>query len=159
MLVAVACTKGDSGATHRADSALRIVAASDTGTKDNCPVTGLWSQCLLFKRLERMGLTFHPESLTDAREPRLSIIGRRLPIAHGDMTFFIYADTGSRARDQANLDSTAFISPARETSVRDRTLMPSQNMLVILRVYNGTNRERLANAVMAGPPQPPRSTP
>src|SRR3954463_4038067 len=65
MLVAVACTKGDSGATHRADSALPIVAASDTGTKDNCPVTGLWSQCLLFKRLERMGLTFHPESLTD----------------------------------------------------------------------------------------------
>src|SRR5437764_12080307 len=90
--VLVACSRPDSAAAHRADSSEPIVAATDTGSNDNCPVTGLWSQCLLFKRLERMGLTFHPESLTEAREPRLSIAGRRLPIARGDITFFIYAD-------------------------------------------------------------------
>jgi hypothetical protein len=159
LVLLASCGNEESRHDRTPDASLPIVAASDTGSKDNCPVTGLWTQCILFKRIERMGLTFHAESLTAAREPRLAIAGRRLPIAHGDIMFFIYADTGSRSRDEASLDTTAFIPPSRETGVRDRTLIGNQNLLVIMKVFNGTNRERLANAIMAGPPQPVRQSP
>jgi hypothetical protein len=153
LLAAVAC--GDSTKTAaRADSALPIVAAADTGWKDNCPVTGLWAQCTLLYRLERGGLTVRADSMTEAREPRLSIAGRRLPIARGEIAFFVYADTGSRSRDQARLDTAAFIPPSRLTGIDSRTLIGNQNLLVIMKVPNETYRERLANAIMAGPPQP-----
>lgn len=137
-----------------ADTGQPIVAATDTGSKDDCPVTGLWAQCTLLYRLERSGFTVRPESLTDVREPRLAIVGRRLPIGHGEIAYFIYADTASRARDEARLDAAAFISPARETGPHDRTLLASQNLLVLMRVLNGAYRERIANAVLGGPPQP-----
>jgi hypothetical protein len=155
MLLA-ACGDQAARRTQAIDTTLPIVAARDTGTNDDCPVTGLWSQCLLLKRIERMGLTFHVESLSQTTEPHLSIAGRRMPIAHGDISYFIYADTGSRVRDAAKLDSSAFISPSRETGIRDRTLIANENLLVIMRVFNGANRERLANAIMGGPPQPVR---
>jgi hypothetical protein len=159
LLIIGACRNPESRDRRAPNVSLPIMAAPDTGTKDNCPVTGLWTQCILLKRIERMGLTFHAESLAGASEPRLSIEGRRLPIAHGDITFFIYADTGSRSRDEGRLDTTTFIPPSRETGIRDRTLIANQNLLVIMKVFNGTNRERLANAIMAGPPQPIRQSP
>jgi hypothetical protein len=159
LVLLAACTDAGKSVARATDSALPIVAAADTGTKANCPVTGLWAQCLLLKRLEQSGFAVRTDSLREVREPSLSIPGRRLPIGYGEIAYFIYADTGSRARDQAKLDTTAFISAARETGVRDRTLIANLNLLVIMKVLNGANRERIANAIMAGQPQPAKGTP
>jgi hypothetical protein len=159
LMLPAAC--GDSGtrAGRGTDTAPPIVAAADTGSKDDCPVTGRWAQCMLLYRLERAGFSVRADSLTEVREPPLTITGKRLPIGRGEIVFFVYADSGSRSRDQAKLDRNAFIPPTRETSIRDRTLVANQNLLVIMTVMNETYRERLANNIMAGPPQPAKHSP
>jgi hypothetical protein len=43
--------------------------------------------------------------------------------------------------------------------MRKRTLIPANNMLVLMDIMNTRNRERIANALMAGAPQPPSNKP
>jgi hypothetical protein len=140
------------------DSALPIVASSSPGTEKDCPDTGLWARCSVLKRLERSGLTVHADSLKEIREPALTIVGERLPIAGGEIELFVYADSGSRARDAAKLDPKAFISPDRQpTILGERTLIANENLLVLMKIFSEANRERIANALLAGPPLPPLS--
>jgi hypothetical protein len=159
MLLAIACGE-KSSAGRAADSALPIVAAADTGSAKDCPATGQWLQCSVLKRLERAGLSVHADSLTEIHDAPLSIAGKRLPIAGGEIEIFLYADSGSRVRDAAKLDPKQFIPPSSEPSIlRQRTIVSNENLLVLMNVANETNRERIANNLMAGPPQPPRQQP
>jgi hypothetical protein len=157
MLLAIACGE-KSSAGGAADSALPIVAAADTGSAKDCPATGQWLQCSVLKRLERAGLSVHADSLTEIHDAPLSIAGERLPIAGGEIEIFLYADSGSRIRDAAKLDPKQFIPPSQEPSIlRQRTIVTNENLLVLMSVTNETNRERIANNLMAGPPQPPKN--
>ena len=157
-LVAIGCSEGSP--TPKADDTLPVVAASTTGSKTDCLTDGLWKECSALMRLERSGFAVHDESLTVVREDRLMIAGKRLPIARGEIRFFIYADSGSRARDQRHLDSTQFISAeANPTIIHKRTLLANANILVLMDVASEANRERIANAFLAGAPQPPRPSP
>jgi len=156
MLLAAACAEKASPRLP-SDSGLPIVAAASTGSPTDCPATGLWAQCSVLKSLDRAGLAIHAESLAVISDPPLSIAGKRMPIANGEIEIFLYADSGSRLRDAAKLDSKAFIPPSRQPSIlRERTVVTNENLLVLMKVANETNRERIANALMAGPPQPPR---
>lgn len=137
-----------------------IVAAASTGTATDCPATGLWAQCSVLKRLEQAAFAVHADSLTTISEPPLSIPGKRLPIANGEIEIFVYADSMSRLRDAAKLDSTAFIPPSRQRTVRrERTVVTNANLLVLMNVASEAYRERIANYLMAGPPQPPKNPP
>ena len=155
-----ACSGGkDSAAgidTTQPITAAPVPAPGDT----SCPATGLWARCSAIKSIDRAGLNTHADSAKDVTEPRLSIPGFELPISRGQVRFFIYADSNSRRRDQRKLDSAMFVIPPREPGLRgERVLIPSANLLVLMDVANSRNRERIANALMAGPPQPPSKTP
>jgi hypothetical protein len=114
----------------------------------------------VIKSIERAGLNAHADSATDVTEAPLSITGFELPVARGVARIFLYADSNSRRRDQAKLDSTLFVRPPREPGLRgERTLLGSANLLVLMDVANSRNRERIANALLAGPPQPPPTKP
>lgn len=131
-------------------------AAGDT----SCPANGLWARCSVIKGIERAGLNSHADSAKDVVEPPLAIAGFELPLSRGAVRFFIYADSNSRRRDQARLDSTLFVEPPRDPGLRgERTLAASANLLALIDVANSRNRERIANAVLAGPPQPPSKKP
>jgi hypothetical protein len=157
-LVVTGCSEG--APPPQVEDTLPVIAASATGSKSDCLTDGLWKECSALMRLERSGFAVRSESLTVVREDRLLIAGKRLPIARGEIRFFIYADSGSRARDQKHLDSTQFISAnANPTIIHKRTLLANANILVLMDVASEANRERIANAFLAGAPQPPRPLP
>jgi hypothetical protein len=140
-----------------ADTAQPIAAAPVPAPGDtSCPATGLWARCSAIKAIYRAGLNTHEDSLRLVNEDPLSVGGFELPLSRGVVRFFLYADSNSRRRDQMKLDSTRFAIPPREPVFgRQRALVPSANLLVLMDVSNSRNRERIANALMAGPPQPP----
>jgi hypothetical protein len=150
-----ACAGGNDKAAA-VDSGPPIVADTATSIAHDCPVTGHWSRCLILRRIEQAGLTVRRESLTVIHESPLTIDGLRLPIARGEIHLFIYADSAMTRRDMARLDMTQFVMPDAEPDIRRRTLVRSDNVLVLMNVANGANNERIGNAVMAGPPQPAR---
>jgi hypothetical protein len=156
-----ACGGSANEAGSPVDTALPITPAVAPAPGDtSCPATGLWARCSAIKAIDRAGLNTHADSSKDVTESTLSIKGFELPISRGSVRFFIYADSNSRRRDQANLDTTLFVIPPREPSLRgERSLIPSVNLLVLMDVANSRNRERIANALMAGPPQPPSKKP
>lgn len=159
-VVAVAALVAGCGSSSpSADTALTagpiIAAAAPVPGDTTCPSTGLWARCTLFKRLEMAGLNVRKDSAAEVREPMLSVPGFEMPIARGRIRVFLYADSTSRRRDQAKLDPRAFITPRQSPGLLgERTLAPSANMLVLMEITNEQQRERIANAVMAGPPQP-----
>jgi hypothetical protein len=150
---AVIACGGHSDATPVPDTTLPIVAAP-TPTDTVCSRTGLWTLCSVYYRLERSGLTVRKDSARQVKEDALAIGGVELPIARGTIRIFLYADSLSRLRDEAKLDKTKFVTPAQEPGIsRQRTLVHNANLLVLMDVLNGANRERIANALMAGMPQ------
>ena len=156
MVLGAACAE-KSRVKSAADSGLPIVAAASTGSATDCLATGLWAECSVLKRLEEAALAVHADSLTVVTDSPLSIAGKRLPIANGEIEIFVYADSGSRLRDAAKLDTTAFIPPSRQRTVRrERTVVANANLLVLMDVASEAYRERIANYLMAGPPQAPR---
>jgi hypothetical protein len=152
---------GPREAASSGDTTQPILAAVASAPGDtSCPATGSWARCSAIKAIYRAGLNPHADSAKDVTEPPLSIPGFELPISRGKVRFFIYADTASRQRDQAKLDTALFVIPPRDPGLRgERTLVPAANLLVLMDVANSRNRERIANALMAGPPQPPSKKP
>jgi hypothetical protein len=154
-----ACSGGAKDAAPAVDTSQPIAAAPVPAPDDtSCPATGLWARCSAIKSIYRAGLNTHDDSSKNVTEAPLSIPGFELPISRGRVRFFIYADSNSRRRDQMKLDSTLFVIPPREPGLRgERVLIPSANLLVLMDVASSRNRERIANALMAGPPQPPKT--
>lgn len=155
---------GGCGSDDRAgvtDTTLPILAAPVAAPGDTaCLPTGLWARCSVFKGIERAGLNAHRDSAKEVTEEPLSVPGIQIPIARGDIRIFLYADSNSRKRDAAKLDRALFVLPHQEPGFkRQRTIVQSANLLVLMNVFMSINRERIANAMMAGPPQPPSNRP
>ena len=156
----LACSDAPKQQATRADSALPILADTSTYVGKDCPVTGHWTRCHVLKRLDQAGLALFTDSAKTIHETPLTIDGTKMPIARGTMWFFVYADSGSRSRDQLKLDTTLFIAPNRAATIlKQRTLIANDNLLVFLDLGSEANGERIANALMAGPPQPVGSHP
>jgi hypothetical protein len=155
----VACGSGAKPAV--VDSALPVVALAPAAPGDtSCPATGLWSMCSVYKSIERAGLNAHRDLAKEVHEEPLTVAGTELPVARGEILVFLYADSGSRARDEAKLDKAAFIRPVDQPGIkRERTIVHSANLLVLVNVLNSLGRERIMNALMAGPPQLPSKKP
>jgi hypothetical protein len=136
-----------------------LPAATPSPGDTSCPPTGYWARCSIIKSIERAGLNAHADSAKDVEEAPLSIPGFELPLSRGTARFFVYADSDSRRRDQLKLDTSLFVSPQKDPSPRKRTLVSVANLLVLMDVMNTRNRERIANAMIAGAPQPPSKKP
>ena len=151
-----ACSSEKKSAPIGGDAGPPVAAAPEPPPGDTtCTATGYWARCSIIKSIERAGLNAHADSAREVEEAPLSIPGFELPLSRGTVRFFVYADSDSRKRDQLKLDTSLFVSPQKDPSARKRTLVPIANLLVLMDVMNTRNRERIANAMMAGAPQPP----
>jgi hypothetical protein len=146
------------GVTTRAAPVNIPLDASQLPPADACPADGLWHPCAVEKRLEQSGLApkLVDEDSGRVREPALSVRGSAYTVGRGELALFYYPDRAARERDQAKLDTGELVTWPRDPSRRGmRTLIASENLLALLESSSSTQRERIHNAITAGPPQRP----
>jgi hypothetical protein len=121
-----------------------------------CPQTGLWAECSVLYRLERAGLAPHIDSTAKPEDKTLT--GRVLMLRIGlsaQLELHIYPDTAARAAASKTLDRSAYlVGTAPQTIKREKTLIESVNVIGLLTSINAHQRERVSDALIAGPPQP-----
>ena len=132
--------------------------ATPTG-KGKCPANGQWSECAVFDRLDHAGLAPRRDSSGAVIElAPLTQRGTRLLVGNAELDVFIYLDTARRAQDEAHLDRSKYIEATAEPTLRgEATVIRTGNLLAILRSRNDHQRERVSDALSAGPPQAPRA--
>ena len=167
MLVAcgrAADTKSDSTADMPADSTAGMSAGVSGGVSGSvsavgpvCPPTGLWKSCSIFERLDRSGLAPIRDSAGVVNQS-LSPRGERLKIGRGELELYIYESASAREAEQARLDASKYVVyPAPLPMQPVPTLVTSANLIAILHTRNDHLRERVSDAITAGPPQPPKN--
>jgi hypothetical protein len=138
----------------------RAVAGSRAApaiAKPACPATGAWQLCSVVERLDRAGLAPRQKPGRVLEAP-LSSPGVAILLGKSELRIFLYADRPSRERDQAKLDATKYVAASQSLSMQaEPTLIVSENLLAILRSRNDHQRERVSDALTAGPPQKPRT--
>jgi hypothetical protein len=110
----------------------------------------------VFDRLDHAGLAPRRDSAAGRiHEPQLGPSGTRLLLGGAQLDVFIYPDAPARERDEARLDRSKFIEATDEPTLRgEATLIRNANLLAILHSRNDHQRERVSDALTAGPPQP-----
>jgi hypothetical protein len=135
------------------------IATAPTSGGEACPATGLWAECSILYRLERSGLVPALDSTVAPTEKALT--GKPLVIKIGRtamLEVFLYPDSTARIADGAKLDRTHLVNgTADQTIERERTLIESANIIGLLTSLNSHQRERVSDALTAGPPQPKKS--
>ena len=116
--------------------------------------------CSVIYRLERAGLAPVRDSSPVTEEP-LQFPGVLLKLgARGEVELYIYESASARERDQARLDARKYVVyPAPMPMQPVPTLITSANLIAILHSRNDHLRERVSDAITAGPPQPPTTRP
>jgi hypothetical protein len=128
-------------------------ATSPPSTKPPCPPTGAWQLCSVVERLDRAGLAPRQQP-GGVREAPLSSPGVAFLLGRSELRVFLYADRAARERDQARLDRAKYVAANVPLSMQlEPTLIASENLLAILRSRNDQQRERVSDALTAGPPQ------
>lgn len=157
LLWLIACdTPQESSDTGRvvADTAATRSASQGGGQRPECPATGQWAECSVFERLDRAGLAPRRES-SGAREPMLTPKGLLFKVGTADLELYLYENAAARENEDAALDRTKYLEyPAPLTIKREPTLIRSANLIAILHSRNDHQRERVSDAITAGPPQP-----
>lgn len=156
LVIAAACGKAEppppAANTQPAAPAPTAAAPGDPA----CPQTGLWAECSVLYRLERAGLAPHVDSTAKPEDKTLT--GRVLMLKIGrsaQLELHIYADSASRAAASKTLDRTLYLgASAPQTVKREKTLIESVNVIGLLTSINAHQRERVSDALTAGPPQP-----
>ena len=143
----------------RADSAIAFGAVRPAITigmsgPPACPATGHWSSCAVVKRLESAGVAPQiTKSLPDL--PALGATPTLFMVGKSGLAIYLFADSAERARAVRSLDTSAFVSSARELTMRgEATSIQNDNLLALLFSRSEQQRERVSDALTAGPPQP-----
>ncbi len=145
---------GSAGAGASPAGAVGAPNVAAAAPKGRCPATGMWAQCSILDRLDHSGLAPRLDSAT-VDEPPLTRKGRLVRLGSAELELFLYPDSVSRKADEARLDRKKFIDASQEPSLAgERTLIRSANLLAILSSRNDHQRERVSDAITAGPPQP-----
>lgn len=133
---------------------------SQSATKDACPADGQWTDCAVFDRLDHAGLAPRRDSTaTNVELAPLTQRGRRLLIGNSELDVFLFPDQVTRQREESHLDRSKFIEATDEPTLRgEATLIRNANLLAVLRSRNDHQRERVSDALSAGPPQPRGAT-
>jgi len=150
----VACAGGKEKARDTAVVSTGPVASTAGTPAADCPRTGHWSPCQLKKRLEQAGLA--PRDTTALADlPTLSVKPVTIMLGNAGLAYYLFADTLSRHQAAASLDTMAFIPQSKPLSMRNEaTKIENDNVLAILLSRNEHQRERVSDAITAGPPQP-----
>jgi hypothetical protein len=78
-----------------------------------------------------------------------------LMLGNAGVAVYFFPDTMSRHRAAATLDTAKFIPQTRPVSMKvETTRIENDNVLVLLFSRNEHQRERVADAITAGAPQP-----
>ena len=135
-----------------------VSADSATSRRPACPGTGLWSRCAVVERLERAGLAPRVDSIATTREEPLTATGFLVRVGTSELEVYVYPGIAERSRDIARADTTRYLGYSEAVSMQQLpTLIQSANLIAILHSRNDHQRERVGDALTAGPPQP--STP
>jgi len=150
-----ACGRKHAPAADTSRPAAQGAASAPQATSGTCQRTGHWGDCQLRARLGESGLA--PRSTSDkvGDLPTLPVKPTTLMIGNAGLAFYLFPDTLSRRKAAATLDTAKFIPQTRPVSMKvETTLIENDNVLVLLFSRNEHQRERVADAVTAGPPQP-----
>jgi hypothetical protein len=152
-LVLVArCSKHDASPPPPAAAAATPVVQPG----NSCPATGLWQECSLIYHLERAGVAPKVDSGGEPLDKTLSVKPVSVKIGQSAvLDLYIYPDSAARIADSKKLDRSQFVDgTALQTMKRERTLIESANVIGLLTSLNSHQRERVSDAITAGPPQP-----
>jgi len=128
-------------------------AAMPSGSRPGCERTGHWIPCQVRQRLERSGLAPRDSSSTEL--PALGPAPTVFRIGRGGLVVYLFADSATRARAATRLDTVTFVAAERPLTMLSRaTVIQNDNLLALLYSKNEQQRERVSDALMAGPPQP-----
>jgi hypothetical protein len=152
-LAAAACGGKEAARSDTAVTTAQSSASPGTPTPE-CPRTGHWSACHIRKRLEQSGLAPRDtSSLADL--PELGTRPTTIMLGNAGLAYYLFADSTARRTAAARLDTVRFIPQSKPLSMRNEaTLIQNDNALVILLSRNEHQRERVADAITAGAPQP-----
>jgi len=129
-------------------------ATATKGPPGSCPATGQWARCSILDRLDHAGLAPRVDS-EPATESALSQKGLLVHVGRADLELFIYPDSNARVADEQKLDHSKYVEIDAEPGInQEATLIRSVNVLAILKSINDHQRERVSDAITAGPPQP-----
>lgn len=109
----------------------------------------------MIERLDRAGLAPRVDSTTTASEPPLTSTGFLVRVGRSELEVYVYPDAAARSRDVARVDTTRYLGYTEAVSMQQLpTLIQSVNLVAILHSRNDQQRERVGDALTAGPPQP-----
>ena len=150
----LACSKRD--VPPPASNAAPPATAAAPTDAPACPQTGTWAECSVVYRLERAGLA--PKIDSTAKPAEQALGGTPLMLKIGlsaRLEVHLFPDSAARLSASSKLDRRDFVSgTSPQTIRRERTLIESANLLGLLTSINAHQRERVSDALVAGPPQP-----
>ena len=159
LALALGCGKASAPPAKRDTAATTapVVATADS----TCPATGLWAECSVLYRLERAGLAPRVDSSATPAEKTLN--GRAAVYKIGlssSLEVYLYPDSTARVADAKKLDRTQLAAPGvPQTIKRERLVIENSNLIGLFSSLNEHQRERVGDALLAGPPQPSTSQP
>ncbi len=160
MSAVAACSSNRTRQTKAATgsaAATTSMPAVGTAPGEACPPTGLWSRCSVLYRLDRAGVAPRADSTARVSERALRAEGFVVKIGTiASLDVYLFSDSTARIAAESTLDKTQFVAPgAPQTIRRERTLIENANLLALFTSINDHQRERVADALTAGPPQTP----
>lgn len=151
----VACGRDKAPAPDSSSAGTPASATAAGGSGGTCPRTGHWGDCQIRARLSQSGLAPRSTAEKVGDLPALDAKPVTVMIGNAGLAFYVFPDTTSRHRAAATLDTAKFIAQTRPISMKsETTLIQNDNVLVLLFSKNEHQRERVADAITAGPPQP-----
>jgi hypothetical protein len=127
------------------------------GTKaPTCPRTGQWAICSVERRLTQSGFVVRHVSGEAPRRAGFSVKPAAYTLGRSRLEVFIYPSESELAADVAKID-TATAAPRGVQNpwpYFSPTFVRSGNLAAVFLTDNGTQAERLTNALAAGAPQP-----
>jgi len=137
----------------KAQAAAPATAATPSASKSACERTGHWIPCQVRQRLERSGLA--PRDTTATDQPSLGPAPTVFRVGKGSLAVYLFADSTARAHAATKLDTVTFVGTEHPlTMLSKATVIQNDNLLALLYSKNEQQRERVSDALMAGPPQP-----
>lgn len=144
----------------RADSSAGSSVATGAGAESGgsarkplCPRTGHWSACQVRDRIDRAGLAPF-DSAADGL-PALGPTPAVYRVGKAGLAVYVFGDSAARARAARLLDTVKFVSSSLPLTIQsEATVIENDNLLALLFTKNDHQRDRVADALTAGPPQP-----
>jgi hypothetical protein len=155
LLAVGACRRGDSSATDTTVAGgVQSPVVIGVGGKPDCPGTGHWTPCAVRKRLDAAGVA--PQTASELPDlPKLDVAPVLYTVGRSGLAVYLFADSSARARAAAALDTVHFIPASKELTMHgETTAIQNDNLLALLFSRMEQQRERVSDALLAGPPQP-----